>query len=159
MCSGSAVFTKASNAGFGRGIKHSLRTAAVTAVLWAPSRCRSYTGSGLKFNGVPMVQLPGTGTLVLSGDPACKTPDGDKFTFPPVNLSRERLGPCCCWIADVALLLRHGAASWLSCSQWVCIAGSLPSKCGSCSVAIRIPRRDVLAACRCLQPLPSLALP
>jgi hypothetical protein len=46
-------------------------------------------GNGLSYNGVPLVQTPGTGTLVRSSDPACKVPDGDKFTFPPAPEPRE----------------------------------------------------------------------
>ncbi len=43
----------------------------------------TYTGTGLAYNGVPLVQLPVTGTLVLSSDRKCREPGGDKFTFPP----------------------------------------------------------------------------
>jgi hypothetical protein len=49
----------------------------------------TYTGSGLKYKGVPLVQTPGSATLVLSSDPACRAPDGDRLTFPIVTLSRE----------------------------------------------------------------------
>ena len=53
----------------------------------------TYTGTGLSYMGVPLVQLPESGTLVLSSDPACKLPpDGDKFTFPPAQMERE--WPC-----------------------------------------------------------------
>ena len=46
----------------------------------------TYTGMGLAYNGTPLVQLPGSGTLVLRTDPKCGVPGGDKLTFPP--------GPC-----------------------------------------------------------------
>jgi hypothetical protein len=47
----------------------------------------TYTGSGLSFNGVPLVVLPPSMTLVLSADPACTVPGGDKLTLPPASLS------------------------------------------------------------------------
>jgi hypothetical protein len=46
----------------------------------------TYTGSGLSFNGVPLVEVPPSKTLVLSADPACTVPGGDKLTFPPATL-------------------------------------------------------------------------
>ena len=51
----------------------------------------TYTGHGLQYNGVPLVQTPGSRTLVLSSDPACQAPDGDSFSFPLVALQRECL--------------------------------------------------------------------
>ena len=50
----------------------------------------TYTGSGLSYNGVPLVEVPPSKTLVLSGDAACTVPGGDKLTFPPATL-RELL--------------------------------------------------------------------
>ena len=46
----------------------------------------TYTGSGLSYNGVPLVQSPVSKTLVLSSDPACTVPGGDKLTFPDAVL-------------------------------------------------------------------------
>ena len=46
----------------------------------------TYTGSGLAYNGVPLVEVPPSRTLVLSSDAACTVPDGDKLTFPPAVL-------------------------------------------------------------------------
>ena len=46
----------------------------------------TYTGSGLSYNGVPLVEMPPSRTLVLSADPACTLPGGDKLTFPPALL-------------------------------------------------------------------------
>jgi hypothetical protein len=43
----------------------------------------TYTGLGLAYIGVLLVQQPVTSTLVLSSDPACSVPGGDRFTFPP----------------------------------------------------------------------------
>ena len=43
----------------------------------------TYEGDGLSYNGVPLVQLPGSGTLVLSSDASCSVPGGDSFKFPP----------------------------------------------------------------------------
>jgi hypothetical protein len=43
----------------------------------------TYTGNGLTYNGVPLVQLPVSGTLVLRSDPQCGAPGGEKLTFPP----------------------------------------------------------------------------
>jgi hypothetical protein len=42
----------------------------------------TFTGDGLKYNGVPLVVSPGSRTLVLSADPSCMEPAGDKFDFP-----------------------------------------------------------------------------
>jgi hypothetical protein len=55
----------------------------------AESTIFTYTGTGLKFNGVPLVETPSR-TLVLSGDPACSIPGGDQMGFPPANLTRKR---------------------------------------------------------------------
>jgi hypothetical protein len=52
----------------------------------------TYTGTGLSFNGVPLVVLPPSMTLVLSADPACTAPGGDKLTFPPASLSEWQRG-------------------------------------------------------------------
>jgi hypothetical protein len=49
----------------------------------------TYTGTGMSYNGVPLVQSPNSKTLLLSSDPACTVPGGDKLTFPPAN-------PCEC---------------------------------------------------------------
>ena len=43
----------------------------------------TYTGTGLSYNGVPLVQTPITNTLVLSSDPTCKVPSGELIYFPP----------------------------------------------------------------------------
>ncbi len=43
----------------------------------------TYTGFGLAYQGVPLVREKGSGTLVLSDDPACSEPGGEKFKFPP----------------------------------------------------------------------------
>ncbi len=51
----------------------------------------TYTGDGLTYNGVPLVQQPVTRTLVLSSDPACSEPGGEKFKFPP---SKHQPGGC-----------------------------------------------------------------
>ncbi len=50
----------------------------------------TYTGYGMSYNGVPLVQSPNSQTLLLSSDPACTVPGGDQMTFPPANLC-ERL--------------------------------------------------------------------
>jgi hypothetical protein len=53
----------------------------------------TYTGLGLIYGGVALVQQPGTKTLVLSNDPACSVPDGDRLTFPPGASVRTRRLP------------------------------------------------------------------
>jgi hypothetical protein len=45
----------------------------------------TYTGSGMSLNGVPLVQSPVSKTLLLSSDPACTVPGGDRMTFPPAT--------------------------------------------------------------------------
>ena len=62
----------------------------------------TYTGSGLSYNGVPLVQSLPSKTLVLSADPACTVPDGDKLTF-PLAVLRECLLGC----ALLQLLAAH----------------------------------------------------
>ncbi len=46
----------------------------------------TYTGSGLSYNGVPLVQVAPSKTLVLTADPACTVPGGDTLTFPLATL-------------------------------------------------------------------------
>jgi hypothetical protein len=46
----------------------------------------TYTGYGMSYNGVPLVQSPNSKTLLLSSDPACTVPGGEQMTFPPANL-------------------------------------------------------------------------
>jgi hypothetical protein len=62
----------------------------------------TYTGTGLSFTGVPLVEVPPSRTLVLSADPACTVPDGDKLTF-PLAVLRECLLGC----ALLQLLAAH----------------------------------------------------
>jgi hypothetical protein len=40
-----------------------------------------YSGSGMSYNGVPLVQSPNTLTIIASGDPACSAPGGASFVF------------------------------------------------------------------------------
>ena len=47
----------------------------------------TYTGTGLSYNGVPLVQAPGSNALVASSDPACSVPDGGLLSFSPAALS------------------------------------------------------------------------
>ena len=46
----------------------------------------TYTGSGLSYNGVPLVEVAPSKTLVLSADASCTVPGGDKLTFPLATL-------------------------------------------------------------------------
>jgi hypothetical protein len=48
----------------------------------------TYTGTGMTYNGVPLVQSPISHTLILSADPACTVPGGDKISFPPAALCK-----------------------------------------------------------------------
>ena len=57
----------------------------------------TYTGSGLSYNGVPLVQSPPSKTLVLSSDPACTVPNGAVLSFPPATLCE-----CCAIDASLA---------------------------------------------------------
>jgi hypothetical protein len=50
----------------------------------------TYTGYGMSYNGVPLVQSPGSKTLLLTADPACTTPGGDRMTFPPAILGESQ---------------------------------------------------------------------
>ena len=101
------------------------RLAPLTGITVSPSTCltqgmlcdldspagatnMTYTGSGLSYNGVPLVQIPPTNTLVLSADPACTVTGGSTLSFPPAALC-EWPGPsaqfaqplCRCAIAIV----------------------------------------------------------
>ena len=109
----------------------------------------TYEGTGLSYNGVPLVQLPGSGTLVLSSDASCSVPGGDSFEFPPGKLHRRLLCSCrCCsnchWRCTrhwPAVLCRHLAAARRS------VAGSsrLHVQCPALQV---LSWRTVLVACR-----------
>jgi hypothetical protein len=48
----------------------------------------TYTGFGLSYEGVPLVQTPGSRTLVLSSSPDCTTPGGGQLSFPLAPASR-----------------------------------------------------------------------
>jgi hypothetical protein len=47
----------------------------------------TYTGTGLAYNGEPLVQAWDTGTLLLTRDPACSKPGGEFVSFPPGGLA------------------------------------------------------------------------
>ncbi len=66
----------------------------------------TYTGYGISYNGVPLVQVPPSNTLVLSADPACTVVNGDKFTFPPAVLC-ELLA----WTIQLTPAWLHGCAA------------------------------------------------
>jgi hypothetical protein len=40
----------------------------------------------MSYNGVPLVEVAPSGTLVLSADPSCPAPGGSSMTFPPAML-------------------------------------------------------------------------
>jgi hypothetical protein len=93
----SALDTEASSA----GARHLLQTPTSCATQGivcdldtiAGATILTYTGSGLSFNGVPLVQSPVSKTLLLSANPACTAPGGDRITFPPAILC-EHGGAC-----------------------------------------------------------------
>jgi hypothetical protein len=68
----------------------------------------TYTGTGMSYSGVPLVVLPPSMTLVLSADPACTVPDGDKLTFPPALLSERQCSTVQCSGSAVLILLQPG---------------------------------------------------
>ena len=45
----------------------------------------TFTGTGLAYNGVPLLVTPPSNILVLSSDPSCTTPGSSQLTFPPVS--------------------------------------------------------------------------
>jgi hypothetical protein len=52
----------------------------------------AYTGTGLSYNGVPLVASPPSNTLVLSSDPVCTVPDGgNQLTIPPAARGASQL--------------------------------------------------------------------
>ena len=83
--------TEASRAG---GARHLLQTPSSCATMGvicdqdtiAGASILTYTGTGMTYNGVPLVQSPISHTLILSADPACTVPGGDKISFPPAAL-------------------------------------------------------------------------
>jgi hypothetical protein len=81
----------AKTAGKGRHLLQTPSSCATQGVICdqdtiATASVLTYTGSGLSYNGLPLVQTPVSKTLVLSADPACTTPGGSKLTFPPATL-------------------------------------------------------------------------
>ena len=76
-----------------------------------------YDAGGLSYQGTPLVQSPGSATLLLSADPACSVPGGDKLTFPAAVL--------CEWhIVAAALLLLHCSFCCVTaamCSRLLCL--------------------------------------
>ena len=78
----------------------------------------TYTGTGMSYNGVPLVQSPNTNTLLLSADPACTVPGGDKLTFPPAFLGKCRH---CMRVSCQLLLLFHFRSGHTPFNAW-CIA-------------------------------------
>jgi hypothetical protein len=46
----------------------------------------------MSYNGVPLVVLPPSMTLVLSADPACTVPGGDKLTIRPTQQGESCTG-------------------------------------------------------------------
>jgi len=77
----------------------------------------TYTGSGLSYQGTPLVQSPGSATLLLSADPACSAPGGDKLTFPPAALCEWRAGAAAAAAAAALFMccvcLQH-STTWLA---------------------------------------------
>ena len=51
----------------------------------------TYTGSGMSFNGTPLVQSTGSKTLILSSDPACTVPNGGILSLPPAIRGAQAL--------------------------------------------------------------------
>jgi hypothetical protein len=107
----------------------------------------TYTGSGMSYNGVPLVETAPTGTLVLSADPACAVANGGTLSFPPAALCESA--------APLPLpVVPGGTASALSCAALLqhCLSVQLSQLSPrSCSV------HRVLVQGAALLPAPSLA--
>ncbi len=71
----------------------------------ATSSTLTYTGLGMSYNGVPLVQSPNSRVLLLSSDPSCTTPGGNLLTFPPAALCKQ------------AAVTSYAVASRVSCNQ------------------------------------------
>jgi hypothetical protein len=86
---------KASSSGLAAG-RHLLQTpssCATQGVLCdqdsaANAAILTYTGTGMSYQGTPLVLSPVTRTLLLSADPACTSPTGGLFTFPPATMCK-----------------------------------------------------------------------
>jgi hypothetical protein len=82
----------------------------------------TYTGSGMSYNGVPLVETAPTGTLVLSADPTCAVANGSTLSFPPAALC-ESPAPSLVYLPSAALpaallpVMPGCAAPALSCAM------------------------------------------
>ena len=93
-------------------------------------------GYGMSYQGVPLVVSPVTKTLVLSGDPACTTPGGDKLTFPPATMGERQMIPAV--VAPAGLQLLGLQRSQSMADRWVvCRLDSIPQPI-HCSASHRV---------------------
>ena len=72
----------------------------------ASATALTYTGNGLSYNGVPLVQAPDTGVLTASSDPACQSPGGGVMTFPKGKNSRKPW-PTCAVVSRSGMVIGH----------------------------------------------------
>lgn len=99
----------------------------------------TYTGSGLSYQGTPLVQSPGSATLLLSADPACSVPGGDKLTFPAAVLCEWHI------VAAAVSLLRCNCCIAATAVSLLCCA---PDCCASASAGTwHLPAHARTAAC------------
>lgn len=80
----------------------------------------TYTGYGLSYQGTPLVQSLTTRTLILSSDPACTVPGGDRLTLASRPLL---LGRC---------LVPSGSAVWPV--HDACVGMLRPKFCFRCAL-------------------------
>jgi hypothetical protein len=67
----------------------------------------TYTGTGLQYQGVPLVQAPVTGVMLLTSDAACATAAGAAFTFPVAPAAAPAREPAAAAAAAAAAGLHH----------------------------------------------------
>jgi hypothetical protein len=82
-------------------------TAATAVVL-------TYNGYGMSYQGVPLVQSPGTATLILSNATGCTQAGGNRLRFvlaplvsaqpPPPTPPRKAITGAAAWLADACLI-------------------------------------------------------
>ena len=92
--SGYPLNTPVGSASTATGSRHLLQTPSSCATQGvicdqdtiATASILTYTGSGMTYNGVPLVQSPISKTLLVSADPACTVSGGSIMTFPPATL-------------------------------------------------------------------------
>jgi hypothetical protein len=68
----------------------------------------TYNGYGMSYQGVPLVQTPGTATLILSNATECTVPSGGRLSFPLAPLQSPRPPPPALVVTGESVALPFG---------------------------------------------------